>query len=63
MIDNKASDGLQDAWHPEDVREDLRGGDARRAYVRPRLIVIASADELLDALGPAQAGYGGSGIP
>ena len=34
----------------------------KRRYCHPRLHVIATADELLDALGPAQASYGGTGV-
>lgn len=33
-----------------------------RAYRTPRLTRLAQVDELLDALGPAQAGYGGAGL-
>ncbi len=35
---------------------------SRNAYSRPRLTRLAHVDELIDALGPAQAGYGGSGL-
>lgn len=35
----------------------------RRTYARPALLLIARAHDLLEALGPAQASYGGSGMP
>lgn len=35
---------------------------ARAPFSRPRLTRLAGVDELLDALGPAQAGYGGAGL-
>jgi hypothetical protein len=34
---------------------------ARRAYHRPQVARIAAGRELLEVLGPAQAGYGGGG--
>jgi hypothetical protein len=42
-----------------------RGRTSRpaRAYARPRLFTIAAAGALLEVLGPAQAGYGGGGMP
>jgi|GEM_PF-4496933 len=35
----------------------------RSTYVRPRLTLIATFDELIEVLGPAQANYGGTGFP
>ncbi len=35
----------------------------RHRYQKPRLLLIGSAADLLDALGPAQANYGGTGLP
>lgn len=40
---------------------DAAGAAPRAAYHAPRLVVIGAAGELLEALGPAQAGYGGPG--
>lgn len=34
----------------------------RKPYRPPRLVAIAIAAELLEVLGPAQAGYGGGGF-
>lgn len=35
----------------------------RRAYRPPALRVLLTAEQLLEALGPAQANYGGTGMP
>lgn len=36
---------------------------ARRPYTAPRVVDSADLDELLEILGPAQANYGGMGMP
>ena len=51
-------------------RSDLESGptaaeadEDRRPYASPQLTEISNIDELLEVLGPAQASYGGSGLP
>jgi|GEM_PF-6449475 hypothetical protein len=34
-----------------------------RPYIPPLLELVATADDLLEVLGPAQANYGGTGLP
>lgn len=40
----------------------LDAGPTLRRYATPRLVRLAHIDELVDTLGPAQAGYGGAGL-
>jgi hypothetical protein len=43
---------------------DVQGvAGTKRPYAPPRLTVVAVAGEVLDVLGPAQANYGGPGMP
>jgi hypothetical protein len=55
--------------HPVDrpTRDPIRQVETnrppRRRYAVPRLTVVAQAGDLLEALGPAQANYGGTGMP
>lgn len=46
---------------PIDARDGAVG--ARASYTRPALTVLLTGAELVEALGPAQAGYGGTGMP
>lgn len=40
----------------------LDAGPTLQRYATPRLVRLAHIEELVDALGPAQAGYGGAGL-
>ena len=35
----------------------------RTRYAQPRIFVLLTSTEILEALGPAQAAYGGTGMP
>jgi hypothetical protein len=52
----QVADDARPDRHP---RIDATASRPHRRYTRPRLVRIAEAGDLLEALGPAQAGYGG----
>jgi hypothetical protein len=51
---------LDNGTSSESTSDDTRS--TRRPYRHPRLTTIATADALLEALGPAQANYGEGGF-
>ena len=50
-------------WKIEGAQELIPGNVATlRAYAPPTLTWMASTEDLIEALGPAHAGYGGAGL-